>query len=72
MTFYGKLTEPDKPRKDRNFIYRVYDGGVDQPITAHEIYFYEHGRVGFWNYTDDDDRTLVLSTKAFSVRELPA
>lgn len=72
MTFYGKQTEPDAPRKDRHFIYRVYDGGVEQSITAHEIYFYEHGRVGFWNYTTDDDRTLVLSTKAFSVREFPA
>lgn len=70
MTFYGKTTEADTPPKDRNFAYRIYDGGVEQHITAHQIYFYEHGRVGFWNDAPDGERVLVLATKAFQVREV--
>jgi len=73
MTFYGKLTEADPPRKIRKFSYRVDDGGNLREIEAHEIYFYDHGRIGFWNYTSDDDdseRILVLATKAFDVREV--
>ena len=74
MTFHGKLTEVDPPRKLRKFTYRVYDGSDWREIQAHEIYFYDHGRVGFWNDTTTDglegERILVLATKAFEVREV--
>lgn len=69
MTFYGQTQEPAKPRPLRRFKYRIHDGGSEQDIQAHEIYFYEHGRIGFWNGTGDD-RVLVLATKAFQVREV--
>lgn len=70
MTFYGKDPEPDPSRPLRNFAYRVYDGGIEHEISAHEIYFYDHGRIGFWNDSDDGDRVLVLGTKAFQVRQV--
>lgn len=71
MTFYGKLTEADPPRKLRKFAYRTYPDAKEQEISAHEIYFYEAGRIGFWNYDGaDGERVLVLATKAFDVREL--
>ncbi|MFF1382788.1 hypothetical protein ACFVWT_04405 [Arthrobacter sp. NPDC058288] len=74
MTFpHVNATEPEHPpRKLRNFTYRVYDGSNWREIEAHEIYFYDHCRIGFWNYNEDDDgeRVLVLATKAFDVREV--
>lgn len=69
MSFYGKLTEADQPRNLRKFAYRIYDGGTWQEIQAHEIYFYEAGRIGFWNDAEGD-RVLILATKAFDVREV--
>ena len=75
MSFYGKITEADPPRKLRTFAYRTYPDAQEQEISAHEIYFYEAGRIGFWNYSgsdDDEDRVLVLATKAFDVREVVA
>lgn len=69
MSFYGKLTEADQPRPLRKFIYRTYPDATPQEIHAHDIYFYEHGRIGFWNDAGDD-RVLVLGTKAFDVREV--
>lgn len=69
MTFYGKLTEPNPARPLRKFIYRTYPDASPQEIQAHEIYFYEHGRIGFWN-DSGEDRVLVLGTKAFDVREV--
>lgn len=70
MSFYGRPTEEVEPRPNRRFAYRIYDGGQEHEVTAHQIYFYEHGRVGFWNDTNNDERVLVLSTKAFQVREI--
>lgn len=75
MTFYGqedlKVIPPAPPRPLRHFVYRVYDGGVEHQISSHEIYFYEAGRVGFWNHGDGEgERVLVLATKAFAVREV--
>lgn len=70
MTFYGKLTETDPPRKLRKFAYRTYPDAKEQEISAHEIYFYDHGRIGFWNDAEDGERVLVLGTKAFDVREV--
>lgn len=70
MTFHGKPTEEDKPRPLRRFEYKLFDNGVWHEISSHEIYFYEAGRVGFWNYDDNDERILVLGTKAFQVREV--
>lgn len=74
MSFYGKLTEVDPPKPLRKFIYRTYADATPQEIHAHEIYFYEHGRIGFWNDVTADGqdigRTLVLGTKAFDVREV--
>lgn len=58
------------PRPLRKFAYRIYDGGMEHEIEAHEIYFYDHGRIGFWNDTDDGERVLVLGTKSFNVREV--
>jgi hypothetical protein len=70
LSFYGKLTEVDPPRPLRKFIYRTYPDAMEQEISAHEIYFYEAGRIGFWNDAADDERVLVLATKAFDVREV--
>jgi hypothetical protein len=73
MTFYGRPLEPlpkEPQRPLRQFAYRVYDGGIEHEVSSHEIYFYEAGRVGFWNYDDNDERVLVLGTKAFQVREV--
>ncbi|SDW33551.1 hypothetical protein SAMN04487912_102372 [Arthrobacter sp. cf158] len=70
MTFHGKTEEPKPPRPLRNFAYRVYDGGIEHHVSSHEVYFYEAGRVGFWNLGDDDERVLVLSTKAFQIRQV--
>lgn len=66
-----KVVAPAAPRPLRNFAYRVYDGGMEHQISSHEIYFYEAGRVGFWNHGDGEgERVLVLATKAFTVREV--
>ncbi|MBT8163056.1 MULTISPECIES: hypothetical protein [Arthrobacter] len=71
MSIYDKITaEPAPPRKLRRFAYQVYDGGIEHHIASHEIYFYEAGRVGFWNIDDDGERTLVLATKAFQIRQV--
>jgi hypothetical protein len=72
MTFHGKPSEDDEPRQLRNFAYRLFDGGMEHGITAHEIYFYEAGRIGFWNYDGNGERVLVLATKAFQVRQVTA
>lgn len=72
MTFpYVTATETDHqpPRPLRKFTYRTYDGGAWQEIQAHDIYFYEAGRIGFWNDVADRERVLILATKAFDVRE---
>ena len=70
MTFYGMPIEQPPSRPLRKFAYRVYDGGIEHEVEAHEIYFYESGRVGFWNDGDDGERVLVLGIKAFQVRQL--
>ncbi len=74
MSLYDKITaEPAPPRRLRTFAYRTYPDAGEQQISAHEIYFYEAGRIGFWNYTtdsDDGERILVLATKAFQVRQV--
>lgn len=76
MTFYGqegaKEAEAAQPRPLRNFAYRLFNEGIEHEISAQDIYFYDAGRVGFWN--DDQEhpgeRILVLATKAFQVREV--
>ena len=73
MTFPGQeqAPAPPAPRALRNFVYRVYDGGIEHAISSHEVYFYEAGRVGFWNDSErEGERVLVLATKAFTVREV--
>lgn len=71
MTFPGKQPEaPTPPRPLRRFAYRLFNNGMEHEISAHEIYFYEAGRIGFWNDGEDGDRVLVLGTKAFQVREV--
>jgi hypothetical protein len=70
MTFPGKPHEETPPRRLRKFAYRTYPDATEQTIQAHEIYFYDHGRIGFWNDTADGERTLILGTKAFQVREV--
>jgi len=70
MSFYGKLTEIDPPKPLRKFVYRTYPDATPQEIHAHDIYFYEAGRIGFWNDIAEDERVLVLATKAFDVREV--
>lgn len=75
MTFYGKpvLPTPTLPARPlRKFSYRVYDGSNWREIEAHEIYFYDHGRIGFWNDAAgaEGERVLILATKAFDVREV--
>ena len=75
-SFFGQegliVIEPAPPRPLRNFAYRVYDKGIEHEVSANDIYFYDAGRVGFWN--DDPERPgeriLVLATKAFSIREV--
>jgi hypothetical protein len=61
---------PQRQRPLRNFAYRVYDGGIEHEVSSHEVYFYEAGRVGFWNYDDTGERVLVLATKAFQIRQV--
>jgi hypothetical protein len=58
------------PRPLRKFKYRVYDEGAWHEIEAHDIYFYEAGRIGFWNDIADGERVLILATKAFDVRQV--
>ncbi len=70
MTFYGQPAETVQPRPLRKFAYRTYADATPQEIHAHEIYFYDAGRIGFWNDTADGERVLVLGTKAFDVREV--
>lgn len=73
MSVHGRTEDPKPPRPLRNFAYRIYDGGIEHEISAHEIYFYEAGRVGFWNDGENGgDRVLVLGTKAFQVRQVSA
>lgn len=60
--------QPARPL--RRFAYRTYDGGTWQDIEAHDIYFYEAGRIGFWNDVADGERVLILATKAFDVRQV--
>jgi hypothetical protein len=71
VTFPGKQPDaPKPPRPLRTFKYRLFNNGAEHEISAHEIYFYEAGRVGFWNDADNGERILVLGTKAFQVREV--
>ncbi|UYM26633.1 hypothetical protein SEA_BAUER_84 [Arthrobacter phage Bauer] len=72
MSFHGKTEDPKPPRPLRKFAYRIYDGGIEHEIESHEIYFYDAGRVGFWNRDEDDEMVLVLATKAFQVRQVVA
>jgi len=69
-SFYGKQAEINPPKPLRKFVYRTHSDATPQEIHAHEIYFYEAGRIGFWNDTAEDERVLVLGTKAFDVREV--
>lgn len=62
--------EPLPQRPLRTFEYRTYDNGTWQGISAHDIYFYEAGRIGFWNDVAEGERVLVLATKAFDVRQV--
>jgi hypothetical protein len=62
MTFHGKPDEQESPRPLRTFAYRIFDGGMEHEIAAHEIYFYEAGRIGFWNYDDNGERVLVRAS----------
>jgi len=67
---YDDMTaKPAPPRPRRKFIYRTYPDALEREISAHEIYFYDHGRIGFWDDAGED-RVLVLGTKAFDVREV--
>lgn len=74
MTFPGQeqAPAPPAPRPLRNFAYTLFNNGVEHEVSAQDIYFYEAGRVGFWN--DDPEhpgeRILVLATKAFTIREV--
>lgn len=75
MTFYGQegvTAGASKARPFRTFAYRLFNNGMEHEVTAQDVYFYDAGRVGFWN--DDPDhpgeRILVLATKAFSIREV--
>ncbi|WNM64582.1 hypothetical protein SEA_MIDNIGHTRAIN_95 [Arthrobacter phage MidnightRain] len=70
MTFHGKNEDPKPPRPLRRFEYKVFGNGVWHEVSAHEIYFYEAGRVGFWNDGENGERVLVLGTKAFQVRQV--
>lgn len=73
MTFPGKQPDdPKPPRPLRRFAYRLFINGAEHEIESHEIYFYDAGRIGFWNYDDNDERVLVLGTKAFQVRQVTA
>lgn len=62
--------DPQPTRPLRKFAYRTYEGGTWQDIEAHDIYFYEAGRIGFWNDVADGERVLILATKAFDVRQI--
>ena len=76
MTFYGqegpKAADLTPPRPFRTFAYRLFHNGMEHEVSAQDVYFYDAGRVGFWN--DDPDhpgeRILVLATKAFTIREV--
>lgn len=70
MTFHGKDPEPDKPERVRTFHFKESKHTDERTIQAHDVYFYHGRRVGFWN-NDSDDRTLVLATEAYEVREEP-
>lgn len=73
MSFpHVNTTDPEPPptRQLRKFKYRTYEGGTWQEIQAHDIYFYEAGRIGFWNDVPDGERVLILATKAFDVRQV--
>lgn len=70
MTFHGKDPEPDKPERIRTFHFKESKHADERTIQAHDVYFYHGRRVGFWN-NDGDDRTLVLATEAYEVREEP-
>lgn len=72
MSLYDDMTtkpSPVEPRPRRKFIYRTYPDAPEREISAHEIYIYDAGRIGFWD-DDGDERVLVLGTKAFDVREI--
>lgn len=72
MTFPGKPAEETKPRPLRTFAYRLFNEGIEHQVSAQDIYFYEAGRVGFWNADPNHpgERILVLATKAFTIREV--
>lgn len=70
MTFYGKLTEADQPRKMRTF--KLWTSAGSRTIEAHDIFFYESGHIGFWNDITPDERVLVLAIKALEVEEVPS
>lgn len=70
MSFHGKTEDPKAQRPLRNFAYRVYDGGIEHYVSSHDVYFYEAGRVGFWNDDENGERVLVLATKAFQIRQV--
>ena len=75
-SFFGQegaiVIEPAPPRPLRTFPYRLFNNGMEHEVSAQDVYFYDAGRVGFWN--DDPDRPgeriLVLATKAFTIREV--
>jgi len=71
LSLFDDMTakQPPEPRPRRKFIYRTYPDAPEREISAHEIYIYDAGRIGFWD-DDGDERVLVLGTKAFDVREV--
>jgi hypothetical protein len=69
MTFYGRDPEPKTTPRTKTFNFRVEGDEQPREIKAQDVYFYESGHVGFWNDTDDGDRTLVLAVKALDVWE---
>ena len=70
MSFYGKLTEVDAPRKMRTF--NCFTSAGKCTVQAHDIFFYESGHIGFWNDITPDERVLVLAIKALEVEEVPS
>lgn len=52
MTFYGqdvKVIDPPRTRPLRTFAYTLFNNGMEHEVSANDIYFYDAGRVGFWN-----------------------
>ena len=68
--FEDMAVNPAEPRKLESFEYQTREGGDWTAIEAHNVYFHEGGKVGFWNDAEDREPTLTLATTAFAVREV--